>query len=134
MDPIIEAAGYQAARIIENELRAQAPSDAIAKGFVVLPVYTQVSEDEIDVDFEYFLEEEVFYGYFLNTGTLDELAPSDEAPWNPTPGKGQGGIKPRYWMNLPEEVQFRIDMIIDLALEEATDKKVEQELDKQFNT
>lgn len=133
MDPIIEAAGYQAARIIENELRAQAPSENIAKGFVVLPFITE-EEGEILIDFQYFLEEEVFYGYFLNTGTLKELDPSDEATWNPTPGPGEGGIKPRYWMNLPEDTQIRINMIIEAALEEAADKKVEQELDKQFNT
>jgi hypothetical protein len=132
MSPIIEAAAYEAARVIQNELMAQAPSEKIAKGITVEPVFDEGGE-EISVDFEIVLDDSVFYGSFLNTGTLAELDPSDDAEWNPEPGKGKGGIKPRYWLNWSEEIQVRIDLIIEAALELAQEKEIEKQLDEQFN-
>ena len=133
ISPIIEAAANLAARIIENELRAQAPSDKISKGVSVIPAYSG-GETDLTVDFDIFLEEDVIYGIFLDGGTLDLYDPNPDANWNPDPGVGEGGIKPRYWTNIPEEAQSRIDMIIETALEEAKEKEIEEKLDKQFDS
>jgi hypothetical protein len=132
ISPIIEAAANLAARIIENELRAQAPSEKISKGVSVLPAYSGGGTD-LTVEFEIYLEENVIYGIFLDGGTLDQYDPNPDAQWNPDPGVGKGGIEPRYWTNIPEEVQSRIDMIIETALEEAQEKQIEADLDKQFD-
>lgn len=132
MSPIIEAAANLAARIIENELRAQSPSEKIAKGVTVVPTY-EGEENEIIVDFDIYLEENVIYGIYLDSGTLKQYEPNPDANWNPDPGKGIGGIEPRYWTNIPEEVTARIDLIIETALEEAKEKEIEAEIDKQFD-
>jgi hypothetical protein len=48
--------------------------------------------------------------------------------FNPNPGKGSGGIKPRYWLNLGrmklEIFQDEIDQAITTALEETIEKEL----------
>jgi hypothetical protein len=132
ISPIITQAANLAARIIENELRAQAPSGKIASGVSVVPSY-QGSGNEIEVNFDTYLEEEVKYGIYLDSGTLKEKLPNPDGEYNPDPGEGKGGIKPRYWTNIPEESQYRIDLIIDTALETAKEKEAEEKLDKIFD-
>lgn len=123
MDQELVDAAELAARVIQNELMAQAPSEKIAKGLTVVPIYS-----ENDVDFEIVLDDSVKYGIFLDSGTLAEKVVDPDAEWDPNPGKGKGGIKPRYWTNLEESMQVRIDMI----LEEALEKIQERKLDKEF--
>jgi hypothetical protein len=130
---IITEAANLAARIIENELRAQAPSDKISKGVSVVPAYSG-GETDLTINFDIYLEENVIYGIFLDGGTLEQYDPNPDAKWNPDPGVGKGGIEPRYWTNIPEEAQLRIDMIIEAALEEAKEKEIEEQLDKQFDS
>ena len=53
------------------------------------------------------------YGMFLNQGTGSYKNPSTTAAWNPNPGRGKGGIRPRYWENIPRETELKImDTII----------------------
>jgi hypothetical protein len=125
MDPIIVEAAEMAARIIQNELRTQAPSEKIASGLTVVPVYTMG-----EVDFDVVLDDKVKYGIYLDSGTEDEKKINPDAEWNPNPGKGQGGIKPRYWTNLNESIQVRIDMIIEEAWDTVTEKKLDEQLNK----
>ena len=132
MNPIIEDAAYLAARVIMNELQAQAPSAKIGEGIVVLPTFTGYGS-ETEVDFEIFLADDVFYGKFLDSGTLDQYDPNPDAEWRPNPGKGEGGILPRYWTNLSEEIQDRVNMIIEDALSQAKEQELEEQLDKEFN-
>jgi len=131
MSPIIEAAAYEAARVVQNELMAQAPSDKIAKGLTVVPII-EGQGDDTSISYEILLDENVIYGVFLDSGTLEEYDPNDEAEWDPNPGKGEGGIKPRYWISIPEEAQVRIDMIIEAALETAKEKEIEEMLEQEF--
>ena len=133
ISPIITEAANLAARVMENELRAQAPSEKIAKGVSVMPVY-EGGEDNLSVDFDIYLEESVIYGIFLDSGTLDQYEPNPDANWNPNPGVGKGGIEPRYWTNIPEEATARIDLIIETALEQAKEKEIEAEIDKKFDS
>lgn len=46
------------------------------------------------------------YGVFTNQGTGKYYDRNpDRKKWNPKPGEGTDGIKPRYWMNLPESIK-----------------------------
>jgi hypothetical protein len=53
------------------------------------------------------------YGRFIDLGT--ERYYKGEKPsarWNPTPGKGKGGIKPRYWTNLGKPTEKQVANIL----------------------
>ena len=114
-----------AARVVENEIRAQAPSDKISSGVKVIPTLTEVG-DALDINFETVLDSSVKYGWYLDSGTLKEKDPDDNAEWDPNPGEGEGGIKPRHWTNLPEGAQQRVDMIIEDAFVTAKEEELEQ--------
>jgi hypothetical protein len=81
------------------------------------------------------------YGIYLHQGTGREKssrAGSDfsndyfdmtDFAWNPNPGKGEGGIKPRYWMNFSDTIYEMINDEISLAYAEAIDEIVMEELE-----
>jgi hypothetical protein len=123
MSPEVKQAYEMAARIMENEYRAQAPSKKIANGTTVIPVF---NGDE--VDFLVDLDSQVRYGIYLDMGT-GKYRTDVEGKYNANPGKGTKGIRPRFWISLSDAAQVRIDMII----EEALDKQIEEELNKQFD-
>lgn len=50
------------------------------------------------------------YGVFLDTGTGPYATKKREA-WNKKPGKGKGGIKPRFWTTLTETTRKSIRQI-----------------------
>jgi hypothetical protein len=81
------------------------------------------------------------YGIYLHEGTGMEassgagsdftsayLKMSDFA-WNPRPGMGEGGIKPRYWMNFSDTVYEMINDEISAAYGEAINEIIQQELE-----
>ena len=123
MDPIIKEAAYTAARIMEANIKAQAPSQKIAGGTKVIPVF-----DGEELRFEVVLDEQVKYGIFLDSGTEREYKPNPNAAWSPNPGKGTDGIKPRYWTNLDEAMQERMTKIIEEAMTKAMEKKIDEEI------
>lgn len=56
------------------------------------------------------------YGRFLDLGTERYFkGERPDAKWTPNPGKGKGGIKPRYWTNLGKPTQ---KIIADLVAKE----------------
>lgn len=125
------------ARKMEMILRSQAPSKNLAGAI-------QVTYE--DNDFLIAWDDSANYGIYLWRGTLAELAPGavpgldDEsiqatydAIWDRkldlNPGKGKGGIKPRYWLNFKVadimEFQDEIEDAINLALEEQLQKTID---------
>lgn len=56
------------------------------------------------------------YGMFLNSGSGPYFKPSAKKPWNPNPGRGRGGIKPRYWENIPLATEMKIMDVIATAI------------------
>ena len=125
---------FKIARKIEELLRGQAPSSNLAGA-------VQVSYE--DNGFIISLDDSAKYGIYLWRGTGEEIASGavagiDEesiqatydAIWdrryNPDPGKGKGGIKPRYWLNLKAadimELQTEIEDAIASALEAQFEK------------
>jgi hypothetical protein len=125
MDPIVVEAAYLAARVMEANIRSQSPSEKIAGGTTVLPVF-----ENDEVRFEVVLADQVKYGIFLDSGTMREYKPNPNAAFNPNPGKGDDGIKPRYWTNMDETFQERITQIMERAMTEAIEKNIDKQLEK----
>jgi hypothetical protein len=82
------------------------------------------------------------YGMYLHRGTGDErdsASSTNDATtyynllrnrWNPNPGEGKGGIKPRYWMNFEDSIYEMIDQEIEKAIVIELEKGLTEELNK----
>lgn len=124
------------ARKIEMILRGQAPSTNL--GGAVQCRYE-------DGAFQISLDDSAKYGIYLWRGTKDERAAGAipgtdqdaiqttydaiwDKRWDSNPGKGKGGIKPRYWLNLQMadimELQTEIEEAIAAALQAQADKSL----------
>jgi hypothetical protein len=117
------------ARKIEMLLRGQAPSSNLAGA-------VQVTYE--DNGFAIALDDSARYGIYLWRGTgneraagaSDDIQATYDAIWDrrydPNPGPGKGGIKPRYWLNLKQadimELQTEIEEAIAAALEKQLEK------------
>jgi len=103
-EPEIVRAASLAARIMETKLESQAPvkTGALRDSVKVVPRFTNKSVllDVISLP----------YGKYTDLGTGPyRTPPSRRRNWNPRPGKGKGGIKPRFWTSLTRS--FRIQQI-----------------------
>jgi hypothetical protein len=94
-------------KIMQDQLRRQAPvaTGALQKSVTVRAVE---SKDGVQMVTGY-----LNYGVFTDSGTGRYRKPNPNATWNPRPGKGKGGIKPRYWTNLNKAVTIKIARIIE---------------------
>lgn len=90
----IMKAANMAARVYKTRLRYQAPvaTGKLKRSIEVVPELTQ--------DGVAFRETYLTYGIYTDSGTRRYYKPNKRAKWNPRPGKGKGGIKPRYWTNI----------------------------------
>jgi hypothetical protein len=82
------------------------------------------------------------YGMYLHRGTGDERdtasSTSDATTyynllrkrWNPRPGEGKGGIKPRYWMNFEDSIYEMIDEEIEKAIVTQLENGLVEQLNK----
>lgn len=82
------------------------------------------------------------YGMYLHRGTGDERDTASSTNnettylnllrkrWNPNPGKGTKGIKPRYWMNFSDTVYEMIDQEIEKAISEQLEQGITEQLNK----
>lgn len=98
------------AKIMQDQLRKQAP---VATGRLQKSVVVKAKESKDGVQL---VTGYLTYGIFTDSGTGRYNRPNPEAPWNPKPGKGKGGIKPRYWTNLDDAITIRIARIIEKEL------------------
>jgi hypothetical protein len=121
IDINIERSAFLAARVYQTRLRFQAPvrTGALRDSISVVPRMTG----------DGFVFDTTFktYGRYLDSGTGRYYRPNRRANWRPRPGKGKGGIKPRYWTNIrDEQVLKRITTILtkDVA------KQIKQQLGK----
>jgi len=95
LDPDIRRAASTAARLTTTKLKSQAP---VKTGALRNSVRTQVIPrgDAFTLQISY-----LPYGKFLDLGTGPyRTRPTNRRAWNPKPGKGKGGIKPRFWTTL----------------------------------
>jgi hypothetical protein len=79
-----------AARIMQNLLRRQAPKKTGALRSSIT-VTGRATADGISFTTDY-----MRYGIYTNKGTGPYYT-ERIGEWNPKPGKGKGGIKPRFW-------------------------------------
>jgi len=104
----------QAARIYEARLRFQSPVSGKLKSSIRVTVVETSDSYQMVSNFE-------SYGVFTDSGTKTYFDPSDTKPWVKNPGRGRGGIKPRYWTNVSDATtKSRITKIIQKALADAT--------------
>lgn len=105
-------------KLVQAELKNQAPvkTGELRKSVQVRAVETQ---DGFAIRSGY-----LTYGIFLDSGTKRYHRPNPNARWNPAPGKGEGGIKPRYWTNLSPEVTLRISKMVA----QETTRQIREEL------
>lgn len=70
------------------------------------------------------LNDPTSYGNFTDFGTKSYRA-SEPGPFNPKPGKGQGGIIPRFWSTLDDATLERIRMVFEEEIERQAEKELE---------
>lgn len=101
-----------AARLIEANLKRQAPVDtgALKRSIKVKANYTGES-----VQFRYSYNT---YGVFVDKGTgpYAVRGKGRTGSWNPRPGKGTDGIKPRFWTSLENSTKIRVKRIISKVI------------------
>lgn len=111
MEININQALEMGARVLESRLKFQAPVDTGALKRSV-KVNASLTADGFRYEVNY-----LKYGKFLDLGTGRYFRGEEpKAKWKPNPGKGKGGIKPRYWTNLPVSWYTRINRIIEKEL------------------
>ena len=105
-EPEYKRAAYDATRIIERIIRDQAPvkTGALKSSVRIQPRF---KGDDISLEF-YYLE----YGKYLDLGTGPyRTPPARRRNWNPKPGKGKGGNKPRLWTTLKKDVRREVNRL-----------------------
>jgi len=107
------------ARIIEQILKRQVP---VRTGELKSSLRVTVVGSGLEIEF---VLSEKKYGIFTDMGTGRYKAKS-RGKWNPRPGKGRDGIRPRFWKSISDKDQVRIQILIQ---EELT-KQIEIELSK----
>jgi len=108
-------------RVIQAALRYQAPvkTGALQKSVKVRAVETP---DGIT-----FIPTFLKYGTYLNEGTgRYKVKDTTGRPWNPNPGKGKMGIKPRFWLNTQEKTKQVVNQILA--------REVAKQIKKEFRT
>lgn len=82
--------------LVRNKLREQVPVGETGKLQRSITVKVVETPDGFNLVTGY-----LTYGRFIDLGTERYYkGENPDARWNPNPGKGKGGIKPRYWTNL----------------------------------
>ena len=127
-DGVYEALDALGVEIV-NILKAQAPEKTGAlRNSIRHKVVTKNNEWALSF---YYLR----YGVFVDLGTYENadtaafgVSAFDMPTWNPNPGKGGFGIRPRYWSSLSEsasELQGYLAQKIEQIYSEGFDRLVE---------
>ena len=113
--PELKPAFDKASRIILAELKQQAPvaKDGKNKGELkssikIKPYFTSTS----NLGFEITADE---YGTYLDMGTGKYRA-KERGDYDKNPGKGKGGIRPRFWLTPSEGTKIRVSTMIGEAV------------------
>lgn len=120
-DPI-QNAMLRAERVATLMVKDQVRASAYKTGNLMQSV-SVLAERSGDV-VTFVLNDPTSYGDFTDFGTKAYRATS-RGPFNPKPGKGQGGIIPRFWSTLDDAQLERLQMIF----EEELDAVLEEEID-----
>lgn len=120
-DPIKEAM-LMAERVATLMVKDQIRRSAYKTGNLMesVSVFGQRSGDVVEL----VLNDPTSYGDFTDFGTRNYRA-SERGPFNAKPGKGEGGIIPRFWSTLNDAQIERIQMIFEQELEKAIEEEIE---------
>lgn len=91
------------ARLISANLRNQAPSRELKRSIRVQGMF--------DGNSLRFSSNYLYYGKFLDLGT-GTYKTRKRGDWNPAPGKGRKGIRPRFWTTIERTVQNNLKRIV----------------------
>jgi hypothetical protein len=108
-----------AARLMQNLLRRQAPRKTGALRSSIT-VTGRATADGISFTTDY-----MRYGIYTNKGTGPYYT-EKIGQWNPRPGKGKGGIKPRFWTAIDTMTKSQVAKL----LREGLKKQVINEITK----
>lgn len=108
-DEILTPATNMVSRIMSAQLRRQAPVDtgALKRSIHVKAIRTNNSVQ--------FVTDYLPYGVYTDMGT-GPYKTTKRGEWNPKPGKGKGGIKPRFWTSPSKTVVKDIRKIMAKAM------------------
>ena len=120
-DPI-QNAMLRAERLATLIVKSQVEVSAYKTGNLMQSV-SVLAERSGDV-VTFVLDDPTSYGDFTDFGTKAYRA-SSRGPFNPKPGKGEGGIIPRFWSTLSDSTLERIQMIFDEELEAAMNEEID---------
>lgn len=120
------------ARRLEQILQSQAPVDT---GKLKRSIAVEFTENGFAI------YDPTGYGFYTHAGTGREAAGGGSNPasiyaqlvnkiYNPNPGEGRGGIKPRFWMNFSESVYNMIEDELEKAYAEELEEEITQMLNK----
>lgn len=109
-DPEITKALDQMATLVQRTLKSQSPfkTGRLRDSIQVVGKETPNGNLVLNSSYEK-------YGTYLDWGTGRYNKFPNRGNYNPRPGKGTGGIKPRFWTTLSDSVKERIKMIIQQA-------------------
>ena len=108
-DPKLQAALNMAARIATNVLKKQVP---VKKGDLQKSIKVSGVQTDNSVKL---VSDYLPYGVYTDRGTGPYRTRAGR-PWNPNPGKGQGGIRPRFWTTLDQANRTKINNILRKAM------------------
>ena len=109
-DPEIKRAMAEAARIIETLLKSQAGKMKASSLAASIEVVPREKANRVT-----FTVDSIYYGKYLDMGTMDERA-NRRGAFDPNPGVGVGGIKPRFWTTINAATRIRIKKIMEQAV------------------
>ena len=99
----LQGTANMVARIMQNLFKRQAPKGAIRSS---IKVTGKVTPNGLSFTTDY-----LPYGIYTNKGT-GPYRSRQMGEWNPKPGKGKGGIKPRYWTAIDTMTKSQITKVI----------------------
>ena len=94
----------QVCKLIRLNLREQVP---VVSGKLRSSIKVSGKETAAGITFS---STYLMYGIYLDKGT-GPYATKKRGDWDPKPGKGKGGIKPRFWTTLTESTRKSIRQI-----------------------
>ena len=114
-DKYLTPASNMASRLVSAQVRGQAP---VKTGALKRSVKVRLDRTENNGTYAFtFNYNYLGYGIFTDLGTKPyAVDDASRGPWNPKPGKGEGGIRPRFWLSLDESIQDRIGNIFTDAI------------------
>lgn len=109
IDIDVNEAINMAVRLVRANLRRQAPVRTGALRDSIM-VSGAVKNNQLTINSDY-----LFYGKFLDQGT-GPYATKKRLTWRERPGKGQGGIRPRFWTTLEKSTRTEIKNIFERVI------------------